>query len=351
MSLAAEPTVFPGDAWEEASPDSQGADKAKLAKAVDLLSRTIGKDGARELVIIRHGRIIWKGDNVDKQHGVWSVTKSFTSTVLGLLIEDGKCTLVTRIADVLPEMRASYADVTLRNFATMTSGYRAIGDAKAGEVSHGQSKTPFRPDPEPLFSDSRFAYWDSAMNVFALALTKIAGEPLEPFFRRRVAEPIGIMEWKWGDFGKIDGILVNGGAGNAERNVFISARELARFGLLFLNQGKWNGRQLVSASWVKEATQVQVPPSLSWAHPESKIDGRGVYGYNWWCNGVKPDGTRKYPAAPAGMFWASGHNNNRCFVIPEWDMVIVRMGLDGRAQDEVWNGFFAKVSEAVAPAK
>ena len=82
---------------------------------------------------------------------------------------------------------------------------------------------------------------------------------------------------------------------------------------------------------------------MPWAQPDSKIDGRGVYGFNWWRNGLKPDGTRKLPAAPQGMFWASGHNNNKCFVIPEWDMVIVRIGLDGKAKDDVWNEFLAEV--------
>ena len=69
--------------------------------------------------------------------------------------------------------------------------------------------------------------------------------------------------------------------------------------------------------------------------------------FNWWCNGLKPDGSRKFPAAPKGIFWASGHNNNKCFVIPEWDMVIVRLGLDGKAKDDVWNGFLGKVGKAL----
>ena len=56
------------------------------------------------------------------------------------------------------------------------------------------------------------------------------------------------------------------------------------------------------------------------------------------------------PPRPEGMFWASGHNNNKCFVIPEWDMVVVRLGLDGKAKDEVWNGFLAKVAESLKNA-
>jgi hypothetical protein len=114
-----------------------------------------------------------------------------------------------------------------------------------------------------------------------------------------------------------------------------------------LNGGKWNDRQIVPETWMREATRVHVPATMTWAHPESNIDGRGCYGFNWWCNGIKPDGTRKFPAAPEGTFWAAGHNNNLCIMIPEWDMVIVRLGLDGKAEDSVWNAFFQKVGEAI----
>jgi CubicO group peptidase (beta-lactamase class C family) len=324
-------------------------DSGELKAAAELLARTAGADGARELVVIRHGRMIYQGDDIDKRHGVWSATKSFTSTVLGLLIADGKCTLDTRVADVLPELKAHYPEVTLRHFTTMTSGYRAVGDVTTGSYKHGPSNTPFVPDPQPLFTPpgSQYAYWDSAMNTFGLALTKIAGEPIEQFFKRRVADPIGMKHWDWGDYATVDGMVVNGGSGNSNKHIFINAREMARFGLLFLNHGRWDGRQLVPEAWVAEATRVHVSATTPWAQPESLIDGRGVYGFNWWRNGVKPDGTRKLPAAPEGTYWASGHNNNKCFVIPEWDMVIVRLGLDGKAKDDVWNGFLAKVGESL----
>jgi CubicO group peptidase (beta-lactamase class C family) len=341
--------VFPGTRWEEATPESQGVGSEKLNEAASLLAHTIGTDGAREVVIVRNGRLIWKGDDIDKRHGVWSVTKSFTSTVLALLIDDGKCSLDTRIADVLPELKVHYPQATLRHFTTMTSGYRAVGDETTGSYKHGPSDTPFLPNPKPLFTPpgSQYAYWDSAMNTLGLALTKIAGEPMEDLFRRRIAQPIGMKDWDWGDYATVDGLVVNGGSGNGDKHVFITAREMARFGLLFLNHGNWNGRQLVSAKWIAEATRVRVPASMPWAQPESEIDGRGVYGFNWWRNDLKPNGARKFPGAPDGMFWASGYNNNKCFVIPEWSMVIVRLGLDGQAKDEVWDKFLSKVGEAL----
>ncbi len=102
-----------------------------------------------------------------------------------------------------------------------------------------------------------------------------------------------------------------------------------------------------------EATPLRVPASIPHnpiSDRQRRIDGRGVYGLNWWVNGIKPDGTRKWPGAPAATYAASGFNENKCFVIPEWGMVVVRMGTEGRPDDidEVWTRFFAMTSEALS---
>ena len=343
--------VFPGADWEEALPPSQGLDATKLQAAADYLKANAGRDGVRELVIVRHGRIVWHGDNIDHVHGVWSLTKSFTSTVLGLLIDDGKATLDTRACEFVLELAEHYPDVTLRHLTTMASGYRAIGDEPAGSYTHGPSSTPFAPDPVPLFTPpgSRYAYWDSAMNEFANVLTRIAGEPIEDLFTRRIADPIG-MTWDWGDLGAVEGLRVNCGSGNANQHVRVSARELARLGHLFLNRGAWDGKQLLSAAWVEAATTTQVPPDLPLGHAESGIDGRGVYGLNWWINGAKPDGDRKWPGAPPGTFSASGFNNNDLFVIPDWGMVVVRLGLDQATDGPVTDATYAQFLRLIGDA-
>lgn len=352
-NLRAADMVFPGQDWEEATPGAQSLDAHKLSAAIDFLKANSGRDGVRELIIIRNGRIVWQGDNIDKVHGIWSCTKSFTSTTLGLLIEDGKCTIDTPACEFVSELSQTFPNVTLGDFATMTSGYRAAGDEPKGSYLHGPSSTPFQPFDEPLFSPpgSQYAYWDSAMNMFGLVLTRAAGESLETLFKRRIADPIEMHAeaWDWGDYATIDGVVVNGGSGNSGKHVLISARELARLGHLFLNRGKWNGKQLVSSQWIDAATAVQVSAQTPLGHPESNIDGRGVYGYNWWTNGVQPNGERLWPAAPPGTFAASGHNNNKLFVIPDWKMVIVRLGLDqadGKISDAVWSKFLGLVGEA-----
>jgi CubicO group peptidase (beta-lactamase class C family) len=330
---------FPGSEWKRKTPESQGISSERLNKAMAYLGNQCGEHGTMQAVVIRHGYMIWKGEDIDTMHNVWSCSKSFTSTVLGLLIDDGKCRLETRAKDCLRGLEILYPDVTLQHFATMTSGYDAIGGA--------QTQSPYEPAAPLFFPGTRFKYHDCAMNQFGHVLTRIAGESMEELFRRRIADPIGMdpAKWDWHDWGSIDGLVINGGAGNKSRGIHISARELARFGLLFLNRGNWDGKQLIPDSWVDMATSIQVASDLP---PFDSLNqhGPGTYGFNWWVNGNGPEGIPKWPSAPRGTFAALGHNNNVCLVIPEWDMVIVRLGTDGNIPPARWDAFLGMISAA-----
>jgi CubicO group peptidase (beta-lactamase class C family) len=323
--------VFPGSSWTEKSPESQGVDSEKLNDAMSYLASECGSQGTSQAVVIRNGTMIWKGSDIDNDHNVWSTTKSFTSTVLGLLIEDGKCTLDTYAKDFHSALASEYPDVKLRHFATMTSGYDGMNHR--GE-SACQSYTPFEPAPPHFQPGSRFEYCDDAMNEFGKVLTHIAGQKIETLFKDRIADPIGMdaSQWDWKDWGREgmeDGLRVNGGAGNKSKGMHISARELARFGHLFLNRGNWDGTQLIDASWVDQATSAQVPDSL----PGSN----GQYGYNWW----------RLPSAPVSTYMAAGHNNNKCIVIGDWNMVVVRTGTDGNIDDAIYGAFLDQVEGAI----
>ena len=128
-----------------------------------------------------------------------------------------------------------------------------------------------------------------------------------------------------------------------------NARDLARFGLLFLNRGNWNGKQLISSSWVDEATSVQVPTSIP-NDETQRAYGSGAYGYNWWINGITPSGKRFLPGADPSTYWASGFGTNKCYVIPAWGMVIVRTGgipQDWKEADSVFNTFLEIVGKAI----
>ena len=337
--LSCSEMVFPEEDWLKKTPESQGINTEKLDLALAYLASQCGEHKTDQALVIRNGYLIWKGNDIDHMHNVWSCSKSFTSAVLGLLIEEEKCGLQTLARDYVPILKQQYPDVNLGHFATMTSGYDAIGGDQSG--------TPYQTDT-PLFAPGNmYKYHDCAMNQFANVLTRIAGEPLEDLFRRKIADPVGMdpSHWDWQDWGIIDGLLVNGGAGNKSKGIHISARELARFGHLFLNRGNWDGKQLISSEWVDMATTVRVDQELP-AYSTANNRGPGTYGFNWWVNGIGPDGLRKWPSAPPDTYAALGHNNNVCMVIPDWNMVIVRLGVDGNIPDEKWDMFLKMISEA-----
>jgi len=231
----------------------------------------------------------------------------------------------------------------------MTSGYDAVGFT--AKHSHGNGRGDWGPNPyeaaPPLFPPgTKFCYHDEAMFMFGRVLTAIANQTLHSLLEERITKSIGMGNWHWQQKDQVNGVDINHGC----TGISMSARQLARWGHLFLNRGNWNGRQLISASWIDQATRNQVPVSIGLVvDRQRQIDGRGVYGYSWWLNGIGPDGTQKIPDAPTSMYWASGLNNNVCFVIPRWNMVVVRGGTEGRPSnsDEIWNEFFRKIGESL----
>ncbi|MBM4020212.1 MAG: serine hydrolase [Planctomycetes bacterium] len=202
---------------------------------------------------------------------------------------------------------------------------------------------------EPFFeAGTTYQYNDHGVHLLGSILTRLAGEPLKDFFKRRIADPIGMTDWDWGVCGTVEGIALNNPSGVHGTGIRTTARQMARLGYLYLNRGRWNGRQLLPADFVDEAARNQVPLTARFRN----LDLRGRYGLYWWTNGVQTNGKRPWASAPPGAFTMHGHNCNFCYVIPEWDMVVVRMGTQpiGRspAQEPLWDTFFAKMAEAVA---
>lgn len=341
--------TFPNEQWQTATPETLGFDGEKLNLALSYLQSVSGRDGNKELFISRYGQALWRGESVAKQHKTWSVTKVFVSTVLGLLAEDGRCHPESQAQQFEPDLAEHYGEVTFAHFASMTSGYRAEGDEPQGNYIHGPSKTPYQVSSAPLFEPgSGYAYWDSAANMYANALTQCAGERLDNILKQRIADPIGMQQWRWRIFDHHKGLPIVGGAGNNNASIELSAESAARFGLLILARGRWGEQQLLSSDWIDRMTTAQTSVSLKSGY--GPLDGRGVYGFNWWVNGMQANGERFWPEAPAGTVAALGFNNNALFVIPEWSMVIARLGQDQRDQKidaSEWSSFFAQLRTAM----
>lgn len=344
--LEATITVFPQEYWEEKEPEELGVDSEKLQEALDYLASESGEDGLEEVFIARKGYLIYKGDSIYKKHNIYSSSKSFTSTVLGLLDDFDIVNAYDNAKEIDSTFETLYPTLKLKHFANMTSGYSAKGASRWNEPSEDWSWTPYEMD-EPLFEPgTEYAYWDEAQMMFGRLLTMRAKETLKSIFDRKIGQHIGMGEYDWITEGEVDGIPINNGC----TGVMINAEQLARFGHFYLNEGHWNGKQLLSRYWIKRATSNQVDTDIIADTDRKNADGRGCYGYNWWVNGIMPTGEYHMPDAPKSLYYASGLHNNMCFVIPEWDMVFVRRGEDGnpkKGKPFVYNEFFKRMALAV----
>jgi CubicO group peptidase (beta-lactamase class C family) len=354
--------VFPGDTWHRATPKSQDIDPARLHEALDYLQANSSGVGTDETVIIRNGYLIWEGPGANAVHEIYSCTKTFTSTVLGLLVTEGALGADDHAVKYLPSLDdqyPEYAKIRLSHLATMTSGYDSVmGDGwkfyKTDRAKHHQHVLSFTTPGPPLFpAGTSFKYHDPAVHILGYVLTRAAGESLEQVFRTRVADPIGIRQLTWSNYGHRDGIPFNNAAGTPGRGqggVYSSPRDLARYGLLYLNRGNWKGKQILDASFVERATSTQVPAEVGAKY--SDLTGR--YGFFWWTNGVAADGTRPWPSAPPKTFAARGAGRNFIFAIPEWSLVIVRLSPapegrihTGSVKKGVWEAFFSRLKGAI----
>lgn len=338
--------VFPTEKWEEKSPKELGVDANKMQEALDYLASESGEDGLEEVFIVRKGYVIYKGDSIYKKHNIYSSSKSFTSSVLGILQDQGVVSENTYAKDIDSSLTAFYPEVQLKHFASMTSGYSAKGDSRWNEPSVDWSWTPFAIDTALFEPGKEYAYWDEAQMMFGRLLTVKTNRTLKSIFDENIGKEIGIGEYEWWGDEEYNGIPLNNGC----TGVTINAEQLARFGHFYLNEGNWKGKQLLSKEWIEKATQNQVSAKVIANTDRNNVDGRGCYGYNWWVNGIMTNGEYHMPDAPKSLYYASGLHNNMCFVIPEWDLVFVRRGEDGnpkKGKPFVYNEFFKRFAEAI----
>jgi CubicO group peptidase (beta-lactamase class C family) len=331
---------------KKATPQSQGVDKAKMLKALEYLKSKSFKAGIEEVLIVRNGKTIYKGNGVSKKRCIYSCSKVFTSTVLGLLIADGKIKLDDFAANYEPDLAAFYPEVTFRHFATMTSGYSAKGGSRWGdELFNDWSLTPYTPEKPHFAPGTHYEYWDEAQMMYGKVLTNVVGKTMKKYLTEKITDPIRMGKWHWDTEQKSNGIDINNGC----TGVNLNAWQLARFGQLYLNKGKWNGKQILSEEYCKMATTNQVPASIPvYPGDRASIEGSGSYGFNWWVNST--DGLSRMPDTPLNVAYMSGIYHNVCCLIPEWNMVVIRKGNDKEppeGKNVVWNEFLKRMGESI----
>lgn len=358
-SLYAQATYFPSkDKWEHKKPSEAGMDDALLEQAiafaktqetsrpkdlsdqVKVFGRTLGpmpaERGGVNGVVIRHGYIVAEFGETTRIDPTYSVAKSYLSTILGMTIDRG---MIKNINDpVRPYIKDGGYDsphnskVTWKNHANQTSEWEGTLFGKAdtflGVEEFGDGKRPARERREP---GAFYEYNDVRINRLSLSLLRLWKRPLPEVLKTEIMDPIGASStWIYHGYANsdvdVDGKKMKSVSGGTRwgGGLWMSTLDHARFGYLILRKGKWNNKQIVSESWLNEATKPK-PPA-------------GDYGYLWWLN---TEG-KQWPDVPRTSFAAIGAGSNTVWIDPEHDIVVVWRWHRGNG-----NEFFKRVVAAV----
>ena len=293
-------------------------------------------DTLHSMMIVRHGRVIaegwWTPYAAEHPHLMFSVSKSFTSMAVGLAITEGRLTLDDLVVDLLPddlptEITPYLSALTVRHLLTMTTGH-ATDTVSLADESHGENwARAILAQPLEFTPGTHYVYNSGASYLLSAILQRLTGERLLDYLTPRLFEPLGMTSASWQSCPRgIDA----GGWG-----LSITTEDLATFGQLLLQRGEWDGRQLVSAGWIDEATAAQVDTSGT----DHDLDGRQGYGFQFWRNrlsGYRADGA-------FGQF---------CIVLPEQDAVVVLTSALPVAQlalDLVWEHLLPAFGDSPLP--
>ncbi len=300
-------------AWQRATPANVGMDRAKLEQARDY-ALTGGGSG----YIVRHGRLVMSWGDEKKRYDLKSTTKSIGVTALGLAIMDGRIAMddkATKYHATLatpPDSNKETGwidEITILHLATQTAGFEKPG---------GYGRLLFEPGTKWLYSDA-------GPNWLAECITNIYKRDLNELMFERVFTPLGIkrsdLTWRKNSYraAKINGVMRREFGSGISAN----ADAMARIGMLYLRQGRYNGKQIIPRGFVDMArTTVPQVAGVPTA-PEAKHFGKPSdhYGLLWWNNA---DGS--IAGVPKDTYWSWGLYDSLIVVMPTLDIVVSRAG-------------------------
>ena len=357
-------TYFPAaGTWQHKAPGEVGMDAAKLKSAVEWAQshgakwdfekdqvRVFGKvlgaiperRAATNGIILRHGYVVAEFGDTTTNDPVYSVAKSFISTTTSIAVAKGLIHSVDdKVAGYIHD--GGYdsphnAKITWKNHLQQESEWEGELWGKnanfvgAQEFGNGERKPREIQDP-----GSFYEYNDVRINRLALSLARVFGKGLPVVLKENIMDKIGASQnWTWQGYGPKSTVEINGkpvesvsGGTRWGGGLWINSQDLARFGLLILNRGNWDGKQLVSAKWIEEATT----PSVH--GPD--------YGYLWWLNTKQ----KQWPSGPASSFAAVGNGGNIIWIDPQHDIVLVwHWHETGKAVDGMIERIVASVTGA-----
>lgn len=316
------------------APEDQGVASTAIRAFVDAAERDI-RD-LHSFMLVRHGHVVaegwWAPYQRQMPHVLFSLSKSFTSTAIGLAVREGLLGLDDRVvdffADDLPaEVSPNLAAMQVRHLLAMSTGHVVDTMPALHQRKDGNWARAFFSVPVERAPGTHFLYNTGASYMLSAILQRVAGVTLLAYLRPRLLDPLGIAEATWETCPR--------GVNTGGFGLSVTTDAIARFGQLYLQKGLWRGEQLVPADWVAAATSLQTPngddPASDWAQG---------YGYQFWM-------------CRHGAYRGDGAFGQYCIVMPEQDAVLaITAGLDDMQAplNLVWEHLLPALGAAPPPA-
>lgn len=315
-------------------PEAQGIPSAAVIAFLNTVKEK--KLELHSLMLLRHGQVVvegwWKPYASDIPHMLFSLSKSFTSTAMGLAAAEGKLSLNDAVVSFFPEdvpaeINSNLAAMEIRHLLMMGTGHDQDTTSKLQQCEDGNWVKAFLDAPVEHAPGTHFVYNSGATYMLAAILQKVTGQTLLAYLQPRLFEPLGIEGATWESCPR--GINVGGWGLN------VTTEDIAKFGQLYLQKGVWNEQRLLQEDWVDEAKSAQI----------SNGDG-GVsdwaqgYGYQFW-------------RCRHGVYRGDGAFGQFCIVMPEQNAVLAMTSGTNDLQgvlDAVWDHLLPAMESSSLPA-
>ena len=259
-------------------------------------------------MIIRHGNVIaegwWDPFGPELKHTLYSASKSFTATAVGLAIDEGKLSLDDKLISIFPEslpdtVSSNLENLKIRDLLSMSAGQRRDSPIDVEDWIKAYLENPIEIEP-----GTRYRYSSLASFMLSATVQKVTGEKVIDYLTPRLFEPLGIEGYDWET--NPQGINTGGWG------LRLKTEDLAKFGLLYLNKGKWNGEQILPEAWVEEATSVKIQqrPNMTQEERDDSDDSVQGYCFQFW-------------RAKHNSYQVNGYAGQFVLIVPEKDMVVV----------------------------
>ena len=333
-----EPVVEKPFSLPRSSPEEHGVDSKNIVKLIN----EIGKSEIQfhSIMILRHGYVIaegwWDPYKPEYKHQLYSLSKSFTSTAVGLAVKEGLLSVNDKVIsffpDDLPEVVSPNLEaLTIKDLLTMSAGHDEV-PMEAMRKSEGESWVKiFLAAPIENKPGSKFLYNTSATFMLSAIVQKVTGQKLIDFLKPRLFEPLNIIDADW--------MESPGGINTGGYGLRLKTEDIAKLGQLYLQKGKWDGKEILTEQWVNDATSKQIDSKPSSDEYEADNDWAQGYGYQFWRNST-------------GGYRADGAFGQFSIVMPEKDLVIAITGESfnmGDSMKLIWKNLLPGVKDEVLP--